>query len=524
MIPVYSTNQLREIDEYAISHLKIPSLILMENAALEIFHFIMNANFDFGLNPSVGIICGKGNNGGDGFAVARHLSNAGFNLKVLHTHLPEQMSSDCNTNFQILQKLRPINKNITIKKINSANDVQVIRNSNLIIDAMFGSGFSGDLKDPYDKIIRALNNLKSIKIAIDIPTGLNADNGFTKLAFKSDYTVTLGELKQGLFFNFGPLYSGEVNKGNIGVSEKVFSSLIPTAYLIEPEDALLSMPVKNKNLNKYSAGKVLTIAGSGGFPGAASLTARAVLKAGAGASILAFPKSVRNLIHKKLSEVVVQTYEDQQSENFIETAIRELEDKLNWADVVEIGPGLGRSEATQAAVIKFLKRKRNYLLVIDADAIYAIGNHKYKLLNLQNSILTPHHGEFSNLLGISASELQQNIYNYGRNFAVSTKALLVLKGSPTIIFTPSGEIFFNTIGNPGLAKFGSGDVLTGMIAGILAQGKDIEKAAIAAVYLHSLTADILKSKMSEYSYSAEDVIKSVPKAIVFLRKSVEIIN
>lgn len=524
MIPVYSTKQLREIDEYAISHLKIPSLILMENAALEIFHFIMNANFSFGINPSFGIICGKGNNGGDGLAVARHLSNAGFNVKVLHTHLPDQMSTDCRTNFQILQNLKSINKNITIKKIDCANDVQLFRNSKLVIDAVFGSGFSGDLKDPYDKIIRRLNDLKSIKIAIDIPTGLNADNGFTKLAFKSDYTVTLGEFKQGLFFNFGPLYSGEVTKGNIGVSEKTFNSLIPTAYLIEPEDALLSLPVKNKNLNKYSAGKVLTIAGSGGFPGAASLTARAVLKAGAGASILAFPKSVRNLIHKKLSEVVVQTYEDQRSEYFLDAAIEELEANLNWADVVSIGPGLGRSEATQSAVFQILKRKRNYFLVIDADAIFALSNHKYKLLDLRNSILTPHHGEFSNLLGIGVSELQNNILSYGRNFSTSTKSILVLKGSPTIIFTPSGEIFFNTIGNPGLAKFGSGDVLTGMIAGILAQNKDIEKAAIAAVYLHSLTADILKSELTEYSYSAEDLIKAIPKAIMFLRKSLEISN
>jgi len=524
MIPVYSTSQIRQIDEYAISHLNIPSIILMENAALEVSHFIMDSNFHFSLNPSVGIICGKGNNGGDGFAVARHLSNASFNVKVLHTHLPDQMSADCRANFQILQNLKSINKNISIKKIDSANDVQSIRNSNVIIDAIFGSGFSGDLKDPFDKIIRKLNDFKSIKVAIDIPTGLNADNGFTNLAFKSDYTVTLGELKQGLFFNFGALYSGEVTKGNIGINEKIFDNFIPPAYLIEPEDAYKSLPVKAKNLHKYSAGKVLTIGGSGGLPGAASLTARAVLKVGAGASILAFPKSIRNLIHKRLSEVVVQTYEDQQSENFIEEAIGELEAKLNWADVLVIGPGLGRSEDTQAAILKILKRTRKYFLVIDADAIYALGNGKYKSLNLRNSILTPHMGEFSNLLGISVSKLQNNIFNYGRNFSNSTKSILVLKGSPTIIFTPSGEIFINTVGNPGLAKFGSGDVLTGMTAGILAQNKNIEKAAIAAVYLHSLTADILKSEMTEYSYSAEDLIKSVPKAIVFLRKSVESIN
>lgn len=519
MIPVYSTSQVREIDNYAISHLKIPSIVLMENAALEIFHFILSYHFNDKNNLKVGLVCGKGNNGGDGFAVARHLANSGFNVKVLHSNPSDDMSADCKTNFQVLQRISQSHKNLLIKKINNFKDVGVLKNCDIIIDALFGSGFSGDLKTPYDKIIKELNSHRAQKIAIDIPTGLNADTGFTNLAFKADYTITLGELKSGLFFNLGPFYSGEIIKGNIGISENLFDKFSPPAYLIEPEDALLSLPIKAKNLHKYSSGKVLTIAGSGSLPGAAALTAKSVLRIGAGASILAFPKSIRNLIHRKLSEVVVKTYEDHDREYFSIEAIDDLNTKINWADVIAIGPGLGISDETQKAVLEILKRFPNHSMVIDADAISALANKKYKGVNLRNKILTPHQGEFANLIGVSVADLQKNILNYGRNFVLDTKSFLVLKGSPTIIFTPKGDVLLNTVGNPGLAKFGSGDVLTGVIAGLLSQAKDGEKAIVAGVYLHSLSADLLLPDLTEYSFTAEDLIKELPKSIIFLRKS-----
>jgi len=196
-----------------------------------------------------------------------------------------------------------------------------------------------------------------------------------------------------------------------------------------------------------------------------------------------------------------------------------LQKRIDWADVIAIGPGLGRNEETQKAVIKILKNNPSKRFVVDADAIYALKNGNYKKVKLNNSILTPHHAEFSDLLGIDINELKKDLLTFGKQFARETKAVLVLKGAPTIIFNSDGETFINSTGNPGLAKFGTGDVLTGVIAGLYAQIKNPEDSALCGVYLHSLTADLLEDKMTEYSYTAGDIINYLFESIKFLRKS-----
>jgi ADP-dependent NAD(P)H-hydrate dehydratase / NAD(P)H-hydrate epimerase len=259
-------------------------------------------------------------------------------------------------------------------------------------------------------------------------------------------------LKKGLFFGDGYVFSGEVEKGGIGIPDSLYDQFTPTEFLIEPEDALVGLPVKAKNLHKYSAGKVLTIAGSGSLPGAAVLTSTSALKIGVGASILCFPKSVRELVHKKLGEVVVKSYEDSGREYLSVKNIDELKDKIKWADVVAIGPGLGREKETQKAVLFLLKKYNPKKVVIDADGIFALGQGRYKKLNLKNSVLTPHHAEFASLIGISNSELKKDILKYGKAFVKKTGAYLVLKGAPTIIFTPEGDALINTTGNPVFGK------------------------------------------------------------------------
>ncbi|NNG27005.1 MAG: NAD(P)H-hydrate dehydratase, partial [Ignavibacteriaceae bacterium] len=373
---------------------------------------------------------------------------------------------------------------------------------------------------PYSSIVKILNSIKAYKISIDIPTGLDSDKGFTEEAIIADLTITLGELKKGLFFGDGYTFAGEVEKGSIGISTDYFQKFTTMEYLVEPEDAFNGLPVKRKNLHKYSAGKVLTIAGSGSLPGAAVLTAKSVLKIGAGASILCFPKSVRSLIHKKLDEVVVHTYNDNDKEFFSEENVVELDEKIKWADVITIGPGLGREKSSTKAVLKLIKKYPSKKMVIDADAVFALGKGKYRKLNLKNKILTPHFGEFANLIRIKTEELKKDLLKHGKNFTKSTGAYLVLKSSPTIIFNPAGEAFINTTGNPSLAKFGTGDVLTGMIGGLLSQKKDIEAAIISAVYLHSLTADILVHNRTEYDILASDLIDNLPRSIKFLQKSI----
>jgi len=519
MIPLYSTKQIRQVDEYAIKKMGIPGIVLMENASREIFQKI-EERIQVNQKPRIGFVCGKGNNGGDGFAAARHFSNAGHEVVVIYLGSENEMSPDCRFNFKLLKKISLSDRKIKLKKFTSISDLNSLRQCKIICDALLGSGTKGALREPYLSIVTALNKINAFKVAIDIPTGLNADNGFADVSFNADLTITLGQLKEGLFFGDGFISSGEVEKGGIGIPESLYEKFSSSEYLIEPEDAILGLPVKAKNLHKYSAGKVLTIAGSGSLPGAAVLTSTSALKIGAGASILCFPKSVRELVHRKLGEVVVKEYEDDGKEILSEKNIDELRERINWADVIAVGPGLGRQKETQKAVITFLKRFKHKKIVIDADAVYALGNGNYKKLNLKNYVLTPHQAEFANLINISVDDLKKDIMKYGRSFVNKTKSYLVLKGAPTIIFTPIGEALINTTGNPALAKFGTGDVLTGFIAGLISQIKDLEKSVVTAVYLHGLAADILSQKRTKLDILASDIQNYIPQTIKFLEKSV----
>jgi ADP-dependent NAD(P)H-hydrate dehydratase / NAD(P)H-hydrate epimerase len=519
MIPLFSTDQVREVDSYAINVLGIPGLVLMENAALQIFSIVIGKISNQNKIDKIGFVCGKGNNGGDGFAAARHFANNNFKVNVVYIGSENQMSPDCLSNYKVLSNLARQNENIVIKKYGSGKDLRFIADSQIIFDALLGSGAHGALREPYKSIIENINKIRSYKVAVDIPTGLDADKGSGETTFNADLTVTLGEYKRGLFYSDGAVYTGEVVKGNIGVSYSFFDRFDAKEYLIEPEDAFNFLPVKNKDVHKYSAGKVFILAGSEKLPGAAVLTSSSTLKIGAGSSILGFPNSARKLVNKKLLEVIVESYEDKSSGILSKTNLKELNKRLTWCDVLAIGPGLGRDEETQETVLEIIKTRKNKKIVIDADAIYALRNKSYLELNLKNAVLTPHQGEFANLIGVEPSELKKDILLHGKQFVEQTGAYLVLKGSPTIIFTPEGDALINTSGNPGMAKFGTGDVLTGVLAGLIAQSKNIEKAVIAGVYIHSLAADLLLNNYTEYSYTANDIIKNLPKAIKFLRKT-----
>ena len=235
---------------------------------------------------------------------------------------------------------------------------------------------------------------------------------------------------------------------------------------------------------------------------------------------MAFPKSSRPLIQKKLGEAVVQSYNDEENGCLLEKNVDQLSAKIKWADTIALGSGIGRDKKTQAAVNQVLKKRSFKKCVIDADAIFAINKNRYKKLNLKNLVLTPHQAEFADLIGVRVAELQKDIMKYGSSFVRRTEAYLVLKGAPTIIFTPDGDSLINSTGNPALAKFGTGDVLTGMIAGLMAQQSGIEEAIIAAVYIHGLAADLMVTKTTEYSLLASDLINYIPDAINFLRNSV----
>lgn len=517
MIPLYSNSQIRSLDAFAIKQLQVPGIVLMENAAIGITQLILQRFPDV---QNVGIICGKGNNGGDGFAVARHLSNEGLNVKIIYLGNIDEMSDDCRTNFLICNNLSQIRKNLKLIQYDNIKQIKLLSNSRIIIDAILGSGFSGELKEPVLSIVKELNNLKAHKIAIDVPTGLNADSGYGDVIFKSNLTITLGEFKKGLFVGKGYENCGEILLKEIGVGRDYFNNEIAAAHLIEPEDIFSYLPVRPKRINKYSAGKVLTIAGSYQYPGAAVLTAGSALYTGAGASVLAIPHTIKKFVHKKFTELVTLAYGNSESKNLTKADYNELSSRILWADVIALGPGIGRENDTMEFVQHLMKKRQFKFAVIDADALYAIKELLGKI-KLDRCILTPHYGEFSNLTGIGVEELEKNILETGKEFAKQYKTTLILKGAPTVSFFPDGEVIINSSGNSGLAKFGSGDVLTGMIAALVAQLKDIRKSVLSAVYLHGLSADLLVNSRTEYGLLASDVMKNIPSTIRFLKRSFE---
>ncbi len=519
MIPLYTSQQVREADSFAINTLGIPSIVLMENAARSLYNEII-LNFSEKLeNKNVGIVCGKGNNGGDGFAVARHFIINEYIVIIISLGAEEELKGDALTNFRIIKNL--INEYPSSKLIiyESVKDLSQFDDCSLIVDAMLGTGSRGELTEPYKEIVEKINQSNSYKVAIDLPTGLDLENAYGEVVFNADLTVTLSEYKTGLFYGKGYVNCGSIAKGSIGIGNEYYNKLTINDYLIEPEDAYFGLPTKKIDQHKYSAGKVFVIAGSGKLPGASFLTANAVLRSGAGSSILAFPKSIKTLAQQMLDSATVFAFEDETKEFLSDSNLKELEEKINWANVVAIGPGLGRDQTTINAVIEIVKKHKSKKFVIDADAIFALGKEEYKKINLKGNVLTPHQKEFSDMIGISIEELEKNIIKYGKIFSAENGCYLVLKGAPTIIFNPGGEAFINSAGNPGLAKFGSGDVLTGMIAGFLAQSNEIEEALVSAVYIHSLAADLLLEEKTEYGYTSEDLIDQIPHAIKFILNS-----
>jgi NAD(P)H-hydrate epimerase len=517
MLPVFSTSQIRKVDDTAINQLHYPGIMLMENAARSIYDIVVERFKEINTDTVIGIVCGKGNNGGDGFAVARHFFINGFKVKVVHIAGENELSADAKVNFRILNHIK--SAGLQVKKYKSIKDLNFLKDCKIIFDALLGSGTTGELKSPYLEIIQKLNEFKAIKVAVDIPTGLNADTGYGNPVFKADLTVTLGEFKKGLFFGEGYAYSGEIIKGSIGIPQPLFDDLSVNEYLIEPEDAYIGLPQKDKNINKYTAGKVLCICGSEKYTGAALLTSLSALKIGTGATILCFPKSVRNLVHSKHLELVIYNYEDYGKGFLTEKSVDDISSKIAWADCIALGSGIGRDKGTMKAVIKILKKFKNKNMILDADAIFALSNGNYRKVNLKNKILTPHYGEFANLVGIETNELEKDLILYGKKFVYNTGSYLVLKGPRTLIFNPNGEVFINTTGNAGMAKFGSGDVLTGILAGLVGQNKKVENSLILGVFLHGLTGDLLKEEQTVYGYTASQLINKFPRTIKFLEGS-----
>lgn len=508
MIPLYSIDQAKLFDKIAIEEYKIPSICLMENAARSIFEQIRPI-IDTIPNPIVSILAGKGNNAGDGFALARLLLKYNIKVYVFLLFPSDQIKSDALINFSILQKIALKNNNLIIKNVDTHDDLKVLKSSDIIIDAILGTGFSGALPNNIKNIIEYVNTLENQKISIDIPTGLTS-NSTGNIIFKADYTISLGVYKKNLFYGKGYEYCGKVINGYLGTPNNLVYQLFTDTFLVEKNDVKKFLPKKTKRINKYSNGRLLIIAGSKEYLGAPQIVANSALYSGAGAVYLAFPENYKMYLNQLIEPVVIG-YQTSNG-HFEISAFDEIEDVINKSSVIAIGPGISKNQLTIEATFQLFIKYPDKLFVVDADAFPALKILLTKQIKLDNFIITPHYGEFADILGVTTQDLENNILEYASNFVNKIKCHLVLKGAPTLIFTPDNKIYINSIGNEGMAKFGTGDALTGIIASFVLQNKNIDAALISSVYIHSLAADLLLKESSIYSITASDIITYYSKA------------
>lgn len=501
MIKLFFSEEVLRVDNDAIQNKNIPSLKLMENAGEEIFKEIKNT-FPL-ITKNILIVCGKGNNGGDGLVVARKMIESGFDVKIF---MIEKLKL-CSTDF-IAQ-----HKKIANGKYISSTEFYKSQNFNLVVDAIFGTSFKGEVNGEYKKIIEKINSLNTKVVSIDIPSGLNSANGEpSPISVKSNLTISLALPKVGLYLNKGKNYSQKIKVVDIGIPKSSLTKAKSNIFLIEKNDIVKSLPKRKPTSHKHSIGKIFALCGSKGLTGAAILSTQSAMRSGAGAVILGIAESQYEIVAKRNLEVMTLPLSSTKYGTIALSAFGEIKKKLNWCDLLLIGPGLSQNEETKKLVQKIVE-SFNGKIVLDADGINSFIGKLNLLRKISNReiILTPHIGEFARLLKIKPSDVEKNQIVLAKNFSKRYKVTLVLKSASTIIASPNGKIFVNQFGNSGMATAGSGDVLSGIVSSIWAQGADAEEAAICAVGLHSISGDIARNKIGERSMIASDLIKFLPK-------------
>jgi ADP-dependent NAD(P)H-hydrate dehydratase / NAD(P)H-hydrate epimerase len=505
---IVTGNEMRQIDQAAGSRYGIPSNILMENAGIGVVN-VIEEYFPELHDLKILVVCGKGNNGGDGFVVARHLINNGAKVSVVLLGKKYEIKGDAKINLEILET--GFLKVIEIKDIVQLKRIVTGFNPDVVIDAIFGTGFSGSPKGIYAQVINLINQLKSFVVAVDISSGVNADDGSVPgEAIMADTTVTMEFLKRGHILFPGRRYCGDVWVADIGIPVNKIENE-GNDFLIDSEMVRNGLPKRLAEGHKGTFGTALILAGSRGFSGAAALTSLAALRGGAGLVKLGVPEAIINPIEKKVTEVVKFSLPQTKAQTFAFSGLELILKQLKSADVLALGPGITTHPETKQLELEIL-RQVGIPVVIDADGINNLSPATLKKIKAPK-VLTPHPGELSRLIGKSPTEINDQRIEICSKYAREFNSVLVLKGAPTIISSPTGKVYVNPTGNNGLGSGGTGDVLTGIITGLIAQGSSLLNAAIAGVYLHGLAADLAVDEKTEYSLIAGDLIKYLPKAI-----------
>ncbi|HIC16665.1 TPA: NAD(P)H-hydrate dehydratase [Candidatus Poribacteria bacterium] len=515
---IVTADQMRSIDKQTIEKVGIPGIVLMENAGRAVVQSIYS---NFPDANRIAILVGKGNNGGDGLVIARHLMMSNASVIVFLFSSPDQFRGDAQKNLSIVQNLE-----IPIKEINSKTNLNQIKTSlteaDLIVDSIFGIGLCGGVHGHIGEIIEVVNEANTPILAVDIPSGLNADNGRVEGAcICANMTFTIGLPKRGLLTYPGAEIAGNLEiipAHEVGFPESIIETHDVALNWTQHEDVERLLPDRPPNSHKTNYGRVFVVAGSTGMTGAAALASEAVLRVGAGLVTLGIPASLNLALEVKLTEVMTLPLPETDQGSIAlaaESQIGEYVDRTK--SVLAIGPGLSQHSET-VELVNRLVSQHDKPLVVDADGLNAITQKPDTLKFLSSgSVLTPHPGEMSRLIGVPISEIEADRVNIAQQFVQDYQLVLVLKGAPSIVAGYDGQAWINSTGNTGMATAGSGDVLTGIIAGLIAQGIDSLDAAVLGVYLHGLAGDLASKSVGQHGMIAGDLLEYLPIAIEHLR-------
>ncbi len=484
--------QMREADKYTIEQIGIPSLVLMERASMGVADEIMKR---FSVKQKVLIVCGSGNNGGDGYAIARLLHLKGHDVSIYFTG-NEQSRSEEN----LLQK--QICEYYQIRTVNTLSNQEYT----IIVDAIFGTGLSRNVSGTYKDTIEELNQMQGFKVAVDIPSGINDSTGaIMGTAFCANLTVAIAYIKRGIVLQPGNAYAGEVATIDIGIYDESIPKEDTMMFTYNWNDVKNMYPKRKPNSHKGSYGKVGLIVGSKGMSGAAYLCAKAAYLTGAGLVQIYTHEDNRVILQKNLPEAIVSTYD-----SFDE---KQLDKLIEWSDVIGIGCGMGQSDLAKQ-ILKYVVQNRTQPLVIDADGLNILSENK-ELLSIQSSpiILTPHMKEMSRLVSCSVQELQERRVELLQEFVDTYLVTCVLKDARTLVAEKERPLYLNMTGNAAMAKGGSGDVLAGIISATLAQHMDAFTGTALSVYLHGAAGDLAKDIHGNYSVLASDIVNAIGEVL-----------
>ncbi len=515
MIKVLTGSQMKNIDQKAIAELGIPGIILMENAGRAVCDKIINVikenNF---FTNEVLIICGKGNNGGDGFVIARHLIEKNIPVSVISLYSKENLSGDALINYNILKHFTDI---IYFDEIGLDALRQYISEAAIVVDAILGTGLNSEVKGDLKDIINSINEFAhNYVVAVDIPSGVDSATGqVLGCAVQADCTVTFFAPKVGTVLYPGADHTGELIIEKISIPEYLITGKKFNINLLTSGSVITLLPQRHTNTHKGSYGSVFSIAGSLNYPGAAYLCTTAALKAGAGYSTLCSVDSVINAVSAMTPEIIYERMAKTEDGSICADSLNKALDKSSKHNVFLIGPGLTTNQSTGEFIKGFINKlvDRGACAIIDADGLNILSCNNDTFLPL-NSVITPHPMELARLLKISVQEVLADRIKSAINAALRFNTIVVLKGAKTIISQPNGTVFINPFANSALATAGTGDILAGIIAGFAAQGLSPLDATIGGVYIHGLAGTIAASEVGEHSVTAVAVLDYVSAAIM----------